>query len=550
MHLKFIRLSKARASDSNHYPIVVKSKQQRQIEKMCTNNLLKKGIDYLQKSDLKKSRIIFESILVSDSSNPVAIHFLGVAKAKSGELEDGLKLMHLSTKLNPRKYSFKFNLASLLYSSKRYKEALEVALKAVKIRPKSAEAWRLIESITCNANPDINIKEISFNICLSLKESPAQIENYANYLYDENRYECSIKAFKHLLQQFNYSEDVWFGLGKSLKKDNNYEDAINAFKMSASINQLNTNALIHIAEIKFKQKDPKGAQKYLEKAVGIEEHNTKANYLLAEHYYNSGDLLKAELCWQNIIKFKPSEYKAQYNLGSLYIRLAKFSEATIRLEKAIELKPHLYEAYFKLSKALQRINERQKSEEILKSLEAQLHSNKIDRINIDSLSLISNVYARKARVELCKLEMTNKFLIEDRSMLVQNGYLYTMKRIRAKMFPDPCFNSKDKHTHGKKCFLKHGYHAYTELIPTASCEKLIDDCFKHNACNAQIINLLKHEGVLKKTLNAIIEDSGMPYVVWNCTYSNKSSSDETVSDTWHYDNHYAESTLKIIIYLK
>lgn len=124
-----------------------------------------------------------------------------------------------------------------------------------------------------------------------------------------------------------------------------------------------------------------------------------------------------------------------------------------------------------------------------------------------------------------------------------------MKSIRAKIFPEPCSKSKGKHNNTKNNFLKHGYHAYTELIPSASCNKLIDDCFKHNIRNAQIISLLKNECVLAKTLNAIIHDSGMPYIAWNCTYSNKSSAEETISDTWHYDNHYAESTLKIIIYL-
>lgn len=158
----------------------------------------------------------------------------------------------------------------------------------------------------------------------------------------------------------------------------------------------------------------------MEKAVAIEEHNVRANYLLAEYYYKSGDSLKSEQCWQKITKHDPSEYKAQYNLGSLYIGLGRFREATINLEKAIKLKPDLYEAYLKLSKALQRIHQRQESEEILKKLEAKLLKGKIDQIDIGSSSLITNVYARKAHVELWKLEMKNRFLKRNKSTLAQN----------------------------------------------------------------------------------------------------------------------------------
>ena len=115
---------------------------------------------------------------------------------QTGELEIGFKLMHLSTTLGPEKYSFNFNLAGFLYRHSRIKNAQKAAFKAVKIRTKSDEAWRLIESIICKANTDIDAKEVSLNVCLFLKESPERIESYAIYLYNEKRYKCSINTFK------------------------------------------------------------------------------------------------------------------------------------------------------------------------------------------------------------------------------------------------------------------------------------------------------------------------------------------------------------------
>tara|TARA_B100002051_G_scaffold82323_1_gene78563 strand:- start:4427 stop:6403 length:1977 start_codon:yes stop_codon:yes gene_type:complete len=516
---------------------------------MCTNSLLEKGINCLQNSDLKKSRIIFESILVSDSNNPVAIHFLGVAKAQSGDIEDGLKLMRLSTKLNPKKYSFSFNLANLLYSVKRYEEALEAALASIKIKPESAESWELIESILSEANGYTTANKVSLDTCILLKNLEENIIDYASYLYSKKRYKCSVEVFQYALQKLNLREGSWMKFGKLMVKIGDLENAINAYKLSIHINKKNVDALIHLAQIELKLKRESEAQNYLEKAIGIEKHNSNANYLLAESYYNSGDLLKSKLCWEKITEYDPSNYKAHYNLGSLNIELGEFKDAVKSLEKVIKLNPDLHEAYIKLSKVWRKMHDLEKGVEVLQNLEAKLYSNQVKHITVNSYILVLDAYARRARVDLWKLEVAKKFQLEARQRLERNDHIHIMKMIKAKFYPEPSLQQNHNDYCSKDKFLKDGYRAYNKLLPTEDCEKLIDQFSKHNNSREKIISILKVENILEKVLNPIICELGTPCLIWNYTYSKKSSSEQTVSDTWHYDNHYAEFMMKIIIYL-
>ena len=216
---------------------------------------------------------------------------------------------------------------------------------------------------TANANTDTTVVIANSNIPASttpLPDFPDAETAYAegDKLFDANRTELAIEAYRQAVDKNPDFADAWFKLGISyalIEKVNEIE----------SLNEENpeetptpTPARKTKNDKKEKVVRTKDSEKAFEKAVAAYKKILAKNKEDDAAYYNMGRSLNkldededAAKALKEAVKLKPEEPLYQTEYGAILIKLAQYDEAVRALKKALELDPENSEAAELLEKA-------------------------------------------------------------------------------------------------------------------------------------------------------------------------------------------------------
>ena len=141
--------------------------------------------------------------------------------------------------------------------------------------------------------------------------------------------------------------------------------------------------------------------------------------------------------------------------------------------------------------------------------------------------------------------------IEIAAALIKDDSLSCMavvKQVDALCFP-PLFLDKQIACKESGRLYEKGYLVEEGLVSAELCAHLISQFNNQDGLSNALIQAVLDNGIFQTILERISLQTGLPHLIWNCLYSAKGSDDESVSDAWHYDNHYNIWTPKLMIYL-
>lgn len=177
-----------------------------------------------------------------------------------------------------------------------------------------------------------------------------------NKLFDENKTELAVEAYKQAVEKNPDFADAWFKLGVSyalIEKQNEID----------SLNEENPEETPTPTPAKKSKKDApvvrtKDSEKAFEKAVAAykkilakDKENADAYYNLGRSYNKLDEDEDAAKALKEAVKLKPEEAIYQTEYGAILIKLAQYDEAVRALKKALEIDPENSEAAELLEKA-------------------------------------------------------------------------------------------------------------------------------------------------------------------------------------------------------
>ncbi len=155
-----------------------------------------------------------------------------------------------------------------------------------------------------------------------------------------------------------------------------------------------------------------------------------------------------------------------------------------------------------------------------------------------------------------RLEALERWEQEARKVLSSRNLLLELKSIHKKVYPLP-FPPELLDPQRESSLTSYGYFIEHGLLDQAECACIIDllensyanragDSF---AFSGQLLALLNKNGIIQRILSSLYEKTGQMHLIWHSVPIYKKSTTVEPSDTWHYDNHYNDWNLKLMIYL-
>lgn len=196
--------------------------------------------------------------------------------------------------------------AQILFSMKRYSEAVAIVQPLISTHPQRADLPKFIGG--CYRADGKNLLAIEYFL-LSLKIDTGQHELYNI-------------------------------IGNIYKSSSNFELAENYYMKAIYLDDSNVSYLNNISFLYIKMKDYEKAEKYFHKALQIENSNVNTKIGLSNVLNLRNNKSKAKLLLKEIIQQNPNNFVAVYNLALIYKDQKIFDKAVYYFKCAKDIQPN------------------------------------------------------------------------------------------------------------------------------------------------------------------------------------------------------------------
>jgi len=239
----------------------------------------------------------------------------------------------------------KLSLAVRYFREGKVAEADHLALEALEINPKSADALHLRGVIAGLENRHADAEHL-------LKEA-VNLEQHNHYLFfnlgksliEQGKDKESLTWHRKAIALDPDHDKAWLNLGKALFNIDNVDDAISAFDRALAINKTLAEAYTNKANCLRK----KG---YSEQSLALHDQAIDLNHNLAEAWNNRGVALsdlgrhnEAVSSFERTIDLNPDYAEAWCNRSVALNELKRHEEALASCDQAIKIKPDYADAY-------------------------------------------------------------------------------------------------------------------------------------------------------------------------------------------------------------
>lgn len=167
-----------------------------------------------------------------------------------------------------------------------------------------------------------------------------------------NRYEEALSAYDKAIQiQPNYWE-AWIGRAQTLASLGRYEEAIEAFDAVIEIRPNELEAWDGRGNIQVKLEQYSEAIASFEKALKLQPNHAPAWYQRGWALHNLGRYEEAVESYDKAVEFQPDFHQAWYQRGNALVNLQQHQEAIDSYEEAVEFQPNFHPAWYSQGIAL------------------------------------------------------------------------------------------------------------------------------------------------------------------------------------------------------
>jgi len=194
-----------------------------------TDDFLRGAVAAHQAGDRVQAEKLYRLVLSNDKRNPEALHFLGLLRAESGQLDEAAQLLKKAIRANPKSADLHANLGRILSLLDRSHDALQSYEKALALDPDHPAA--LINCAGTLLNLHLPGRALPMLDRLLSREPRLQIalHNRCVALLDLHRHEDVIADADRLLAIDPHDADAWYKKGMALAALRRPDEAFKAF---------------------------------------------------------------------------------------------------------------------------------------------------------------------------------------------------------------------------------------------------------------------------------------------------------------------------------
>lgn len=290
----------------------------------------KKIIRYIDKYDLYISRheVVAESIFRYYSSQICELQPLKVYKniLQKATLKEETSIVHLFHTYLEKDLSTELKDDLM----KKYKETFSKSSSPLLL----GLGWGpILYNLSCN-----DLAEKAYRRSLNILENfPDTHIQYANFLYEMEKYKQAELHFKRALELKEYYPEAHYSYARFLFKRKRYPEAEAHFKRASELKENSPVAHNNVAILLEAQGSYKEAEAHYQRALELtdfypEAHNNYGAFLVKLKRYE-----EAKMHLKRALELKEDFPKAHYNYAVLLYCLKRYQEAELHYKRALEL---------------------------------------------------------------------------------------------------------------------------------------------------------------------------------------------------------------------
>ena len=296
-------------------PVTGQPEPQRQL---AIQQALDLAVQHHAAGDLGKAEGIYQQVLQTDPSQPVALHLLGVIAHQVGNNDVAVDLITRALAIKPDFAEAHNNLGNALKELGKLDEAVASFLKALAINPEFAEAHNNLGNVFKELGR-LDEAVAGFHKALAIKPDYAGAhDNLGNTLIELGRLEEAAASYRKALAINPDLADAHYNLGNVFKELGRPDEAVASFH----------------------------------NALAVKPDYAEAHSKIGRALHDLGKLDEAAASYRKAIAAKPDYAEAHNNLGNALQDLEKLDEAVASYRKALAIKPDFTVAHNNLGNAL------------------------------------------------------------------------------------------------------------------------------------------------------------------------------------------------------
>lgn len=331
------------------------------------------AISYLQTGEKEKASDVLEH-LVLDQVDVDSQFLLGITLSQQGMPEKAIPFLVAVQQRVPDSYDVGFDLVLTYTNAKQYARAIETGKALISRGRETAELDNLLaESYEANNETQQAVDVLRRAIALDPQDESNYLD-FASLCMNHRSYEAAAKVLSVGLETHPRSESLTFMRGVLYGMQDEYELAEKDFEKAAELAPQNDLGMVGLGVTYLEKGNAAAAIKVLRARLREKPNDASLLYLLAEALLRNGaiagspDYVDAQKSLEKSVRLNPDLCLPHVSLGSIYIDEERFSEAAEQLEQARRIDPTERSAYSHLAIAYRRMNQPEKSKEVLTSL--------------------------------------------------------------------------------------------------------------------------------------------------------------------------------------
>jgi tetratricopeptide (TPR) repeat protein len=332
-----------------------------------------------QQGRLAEAAGVYEQLIKRNPENFDALHYLGILKATSGQIDEAKHLIERSLATPTANLSYIENYASILFKIGDFQKAAQVCETALK-KYKTTESLQYVLAIALHKSGRLKEADDAFTSLLQVHPDhlagnnekgatlaelrqfeealhyvdralrlqrgyPEGLLNRGNILNHLRKYQEAITAFDDALNQRPNMADAHLGRGNALRRLGRYADAFIAYDKAIALNPGLAEAWLGRGNAHTELRQFDEALAAFNKAIAFKPD-------LAEAWLGRGNVFAeckkvedAAAAYDKALGLNPDSAGALLGRGNILVGLRRFDEALAVYDKALASEPDLAEAW-------------------------------------------------------------------------------------------------------------------------------------------------------------------------------------------------------------
>jgi predicted TPR repeat methyltransferase len=285
---------------------------------------------------LAQAITLYEQIVTQNPQHQESLHFLGLAYAQVGDLDNAVLYLLQAEQIKPEAGLLN-NLANAYKKRGEFEQAITYYLKAIALKPDYAQAHNNIATVYTRQN---NYQKALFHYGKAVNAEPdfsAAHYNLGLLLIQNNQLKAAKTQFNNVVSLNPEHTEAQFYLGVLALEANDLNEAKQAFQHVLSRDPEHTQALTNLGVIALKRKQNQTAVDFFSKAIALDNDDMDARNNLAATFMHHDRFENALMHYDVLLKKEPDTIEYLYNSGVAQMALGHLNEAIIFFERILTL---------------------------------------------------------------------------------------------------------------------------------------------------------------------------------------------------------------------